>query len=298
MGYTYSVIIPHYAIPDLLSECVESIPVREDIQVIVVDDHSPDGETFPERYPALRRPGVTFVRTPENLGGGHARNVGLGLAEGKWIVFSDSDDIFTEGAFRTMDRYSGSDADIVYFPFCKDEVDGFRTGSKYLWLNNLFDLYRETGDDSRIRCYHVMPWSKMISRDFVERLGLRFDEIRYSDDVMFNVLAGTGASKVAVGDEGIYRVRFREGSVSNPRAWDSNLLYLRAETGMRVNRIIKEKYSYDYDDAYVSLKNLAFFNFRAFLKLYAKAPRNRMSLLRITREVAAKALNRLIPVKR
>ena len=36
----YSIIIPHYNVPNLLLRCVRSIPVREDIQVIVVDDCS------------------------------------------------------------------------------------------------------------------------------------------------------------------------------------------------------------------------------------------------------------------
>ena len=39
---TFSIIIPHYDIPDLLMRCLKSIPVSEDIQVIVVDDNSPD----------------------------------------------------------------------------------------------------------------------------------------------------------------------------------------------------------------------------------------------------------------
>ena len=39
-----TVIIPHFSIPDLLARCLDSIPQRDDVQVIVVDDHSPDGE--------------------------------------------------------------------------------------------------------------------------------------------------------------------------------------------------------------------------------------------------------------
>ena len=48
-----SIIIPHYNIPDLLMRCLKSIPISEDIQVIVVDDNSPDADTYSERYPEL-----------------------------------------------------------------------------------------------------------------------------------------------------------------------------------------------------------------------------------------------------
>ena len=41
----FSIIIPHYDIPDLLMRCLKSIPVSEDIQVIVVDDYSADADT-------------------------------------------------------------------------------------------------------------------------------------------------------------------------------------------------------------------------------------------------------------
>lgn len=38
--YKYSIIIPHYNIPELLQRCLDSIPERDDVQVIVVDDNS------------------------------------------------------------------------------------------------------------------------------------------------------------------------------------------------------------------------------------------------------------------
>ena len=44
MSPTFSIIIPHKEIPDLLMRCLKSIPVSEDIQVIVVDDNSADAD--------------------------------------------------------------------------------------------------------------------------------------------------------------------------------------------------------------------------------------------------------------
>ena len=69
----FSVIIPHYDIPDLLMRCLESIPVSKEIQVIVVDDNSPDADTYLERYPELSRPYLEFVRTTKGGGAGYPR---------------------------------------------------------------------------------------------------------------------------------------------------------------------------------------------------------------------------------
>ena len=56
----YSIIIPHYDIPDLLIRCLHSIPVRPDVQVIVVDDCSPEADKYLDKYPELSRPYLEF----------------------------------------------------------------------------------------------------------------------------------------------------------------------------------------------------------------------------------------------
>ena len=51
MDVKYSIIIPHYNNPELLMRCLKSIPVSEDIQVIVVDDNSPNADTAQRQTP-------------------------------------------------------------------------------------------------------------------------------------------------------------------------------------------------------------------------------------------------------
>ena len=58
----YSIIIPHYNIPDLLGRCIKSIPEREDVQVIVVDDNSTGSGDYVSTIPELSRKGVELRR--------------------------------------------------------------------------------------------------------------------------------------------------------------------------------------------------------------------------------------------
>ncbi|MBQ5445892.1 MAG: glycosyltransferase family 2 protein, partial [Lachnospiraceae bacterium] len=88
----FSIIIPHYDIPDLLMRCLKSIPVSKEIQVIVVDDNSPEADTYLEKYPELSRPYLEFIRTTKGGGAGYARNIGLEHAKGEWLLFADADD--------------------------------------------------------------------------------------------------------------------------------------------------------------------------------------------------------------
>ena len=59
---SFSIIIPHKGILDLLMRCLRSIPVSEDIQVIVVDDNSSDADTYLDTYPELSRPLFKVIR--------------------------------------------------------------------------------------------------------------------------------------------------------------------------------------------------------------------------------------------
>ena len=111
----FSIIIPHYDIPDLLMRCLKSIPVSEDIQVIVVDDNSPDADTYLERYPELLCPYLEFIRTTKGGGAGYARNIGLDHAKGEWLLFADADDFFVEDMYDIITSNSDSEADVIYF---------------------------------------------------------------------------------------------------------------------------------------------------------------------------------------
>ena len=113
----YSIIIPHYNIPELLIRCLKSIPVREDIQVIVVDDCSPDADTYMSRFPELSRPNLEFYSTQKGGSAGRARNVGLDHAKGKWLIFADADDYFTDKLDFFLKECVNCEEDIIYFDF-------------------------------------------------------------------------------------------------------------------------------------------------------------------------------------
>ena len=69
-----------------------------------------------DNYPGRDREDVTLIFDKTGKGAGYARNIGLVNASGKWVFFSDSDDIFiTENLNTVLNKYSESDADIIYF---------------------------------------------------------------------------------------------------------------------------------------------------------------------------------------
>ena len=116
MNYIYSIIIPHYNIPELLVRCLKSIPVREDIQVIVVDDCSPNADTYKERFLEIfSRPNLEWYSTPIGGSAGRARNIGLEHANGKWLIFLDSDDMLVDGVETILRNVQSRTEDIIYY---------------------------------------------------------------------------------------------------------------------------------------------------------------------------------------
>lgn len=90
----YSIIIPHYNVPELLQRCLNSIPNLPSFQIIIVDDCS-DGKIVDFRcFPGMERENVKCIFLKEKHGAGFARNLGLRYACGKWVLFADADDFF------------------------------------------------------------------------------------------------------------------------------------------------------------------------------------------------------------
>ena len=237
MNPQYSIIIPHYDIPDLLMRCLDSIPIREEIQVVVVDDNSPDAETYVDRYPQLSRPFLEFVRTTKGGGAGYARNVGLERARGKWLLFADADDFFSENMFDILESNRDNEADIVFFRF-KGVLSGnvnIESG-KNSSLNDIIDHYIETHEEWSIRMDHCSPWSKMVKRDLILKHNIHFDEIRYGNDVMFSLLAGYYAQSIDAENVILYYRTTRPGSLTDNYCKKPEELSNRSDVAGRVDQ--------------------------------------------------------------
>ena len=111
----YSIIIPNYNSFNLLSRCLDSIPEREDIEVIIVDDNSYSNQFLDFLEKTKEKKNIFVYKLSINQGAGACRNFGINKAKGRWLVFSDADDKFSNTAFSSFDKYVDCDSDRVYF---------------------------------------------------------------------------------------------------------------------------------------------------------------------------------------
>ena len=110
-----SIIIPVYNVDNYLSRCIESVVNQSyaNIEIIIVDDGSTDGSACICDCWAMKDSRIIVVHQT-NGGLSSARNAGLELAHGDYVMFVDSDDsIDTSMVERLIDRAAVNDVDIV-----------------------------------------------------------------------------------------------------------------------------------------------------------------------------------------
>lgn len=208
----YSFIIPHKNTPELLQKCLDSIPRRDDVQIIVVDDNSDPEKVDFNHFPGLDDQRIEVYLTKEGRGAGYARNVGLKHACGKWLVFADADDFFTTGLNAAMDEYLDSAFDVVFFKNESIMVPSGKPSLRGYELNRRVDIALQTGDFSLAVLYSC-PWQKIFRRDFLVENGISFNEVRWGNDVVFMGRVAACAKSFSATDKVIYCITESDGSI-------------------------------------------------------------------------------------
>lgn len=237
----YSIIIPHKNIPDLLRRCLNSIPRRDDIQIIVVDDNSDEDKVDFKHFPGVGEKCVEVYFTKEGRGAGYARNVGLKHAKGKWLLFADADDFYTIDAWSYFDKCLHSEYDIIYFKVeCRDSST-LLPANRNLKNNVVVNSYLsgEKCSDLLLRYTCWEPWNKMWRKNFVSFRKLQFEEIPRGNDAMFVLQGGDKARTIFAIGEKLYVVTYRAQSLSynlSKETFFSSFLLK-----IRINKFYKER---------------------------------------------------------
>ena len=200
MSSSFSIIIPHRDSPDFLQRCLDSIPVRENTQVIVVDDNSSPSIVDFNHFPGFDRDDVKVIFTKEGKGAGYARNVGLEYAIGEWVIFADADDyFFTQALSRLLEMDFPKDASVILYQykFCRED------GSYYIYpevsTSNNSDTLWEVCSDPNVLCRKaVTPWAKMVRRDHLNKNQIRFEEVKWGNDVIYSTKLSLSVSSFLI----------------------------------------------------------------------------------------------------
>ena len=204
-----SVIVPVYKVEKYLDKCVGSIVAQsyKNLEIILVDDGSPDNcPTMCDLW-AQKDGRIKVIHKP-NGGLSSARNAGLDISCGRFVMFVDSDDWIDESTVQSLLTIS-EDADIIMCGFSVEYEDGttFQENSGNKRLEG-FDILGE----------FILDNIRPEACGKLYRLNLfsdtRFDEtIKYAEDLDMNYRLMKKASKST--DEGFYHYIRRAGSITS-----------------------------------------------------------------------------------
>lgn len=209
----YSLIIPHHNVPDLLRRCIISIPQREDVQIIVVDDNSDESCKRQLKGIETSFPYVEFVYMDKNGGGGKARNIGLEHAKGDYVLFADADDYFNPCLNSILNDYKEETSDIIFFAANSVDTNTYQNSDRGNYNSRFINKY-DGYNDYDLRYHFDVPWSRLIKRSFIEQNNIRFQETIRHNDVGFSTYIGYYAETIKTDKRAIYCVTTRSNSVS------------------------------------------------------------------------------------
>ena len=111
-----SIIIPMYNAEKFIINALDSIPVRDDIEVLCIDDCSTDNTyNIVNEYAKVHNLNIRLFRNNINSGTGYTTNIGYDNANGEWIVGLDNDDsLITDEYNKVINILDSSKYDIVF----------------------------------------------------------------------------------------------------------------------------------------------------------------------------------------
>ncbi|WP_030168864.1 bifunctional glycosyltransferase/CDP-glycerol:glycerophosphate glycerophosphotransferase [Spirillospora albida] len=226
MSPLLSVVVPFYNVEEYLADCLESVQQQtlRDIEVIMVDDGSPDGSAAIAKEFA-QRDGRFRLVTQENQGLGPARNTGTRHATGRYIAFLDSDDIVPRYTYELMvGTLEETGSDLCCGGVRRLTSAGPRNSPMHT------EMFLVTEKKTHITRRHDLlgdrtAWNKVFRKDFFDANAFAFPPGLY-EDAPVTIPAHFLAKSVDVLSDIVYYWREREGesqSITQRRTEPGNL---------------------------------------------------------------------------
>ena len=227
-----SVIIPVFNSEEFISECLNSLIKQtfKNFEVICINDGSND-TSFKILKEFEKKDERIHIISQNNKGAGIARNIGMGKSKGDYLLFLDSDDIFENIMLEELyAKIKQNDNEVV---ICNSQNFIMKDNKKIFYRKNyliLDEILKNKSFSSRdikkdfFNLFIWWPWDKLFKKKYIENLGIKFQNLRSTNDLYFIASAVIAAKKISFLDKNL--VKHRTGintSIENSRekSWDN-----------------------------------------------------------------------------
>lgn len=186
-----SFIIPTYNASGTIKRCLDSIYAFTnkglDFEIIVIDDCSTDSTVELVEDYANNHANIVLLRQPENHRQGAARNRGVAVACGKYIVFVDSDDESVEGVLSAIRFSEERELDMIAMCYVKVGSDG-KTEKEVRLPYGRTELFSGVNLQTEFPFWGTAPWPYVYRKSFMDRVDYPFaEDVLFEDSDFVNV---------------------------------------------------------------------------------------------------------------
>lgn len=229
-----SIIIPCYNCAHFIERCINSLRKQTftDFEIIAVNDGSKDSTAEILQKLATEEERLQVINQP-NAGVSAARNRGLDIARGKYIVFCDADDFVDENYISIF--FDNSDADstlVIQYPRLYNEKTGKLSSKKQ---NVTYGCHSVIDGIFKSKLLHNgYPFGKLFHTDIINTQSLRFrEDISYKEDLIFILEYLLYVKSIKNTPESGYRYCIHTDSLSTK--------WKRPEEVVAINKLIEKK---------------------------------------------------------
>ncbi|MBE5798519.1 MAG: glycosyltransferase [Clostridiales bacterium] len=221
-----SVIIPIYNCEAFLRECIDSLRAQtmQEIEMIFVCDASPDNSLAILREYEAKDERIHVIAFEKNRGVSAARNAGIEMASGEYVIFCDGDDWLEPQMYARLYAMAiEHDADIAFCRVFKDYAHktenvplGFATGTRFdeasIRETLIPAMLSKENDSDELPLSGYTP-RNLFRREVLKKHRFR-EDIRYAEDLLFIIECMLESRAAVAVDEAYYHYRFHGGSVT------------------------------------------------------------------------------------
>lgn len=242
-----SIIMPVYNSEKYLKEAIQSVidQTYSKIELIIINDGSIDNsKTIIEEY--CKNDARIILKNIQNSGVSSARNLGLSIAKGDFILFVDSDDIINKNFVKDMLEVS-NDYDLVICGYSKKFIKHSDDIILHSKINNNEELLINIASNNLIGGF---VWNKMFKAKIIKQNNIKFRKNIYVCEDMIFVFEYLSKIKSFIYiPKPLYLYRMRKSSATMQKNYDKSITELKAyEEVMKINlstqMLIFMKYRY------------------------------------------------------
>lgn len=245
-----SIVMPVYNASAYLREALDCLikQTLPNIEIICVDDGSTDDSySILQEYAKLD---TRFrISTQENSGAGAARNKGLEMAQGEYLLFLDADDIFYENMCNQMYYLCKKrKADVGIFAAKRLDMQSGKTENmNWVLQPTLLPLKKVfAGEEVADKLFQLTTgcaWNKLFRREFVKESGLVFQNLQNANDTFFVRMHLALAKRITVTKERLITYRYNSGTNIQANKFKAPLAFHEAFRAIREELEKRELFS-------------------------------------------------------